>query len=154
VEALPADSGPFELIRARWLIESECAALAAKHATRAQLRAMEEALEAMEANRDKGGMPLDDDRDFHECIAQASGNSALLLVVKTLWDQRTSPLFRQLEHHYDTPKLWEVALKEHRAVLDAIGRHDTAGARRAMRRHMDMAARRFSASWEKGRHAK
>src|SRR5689334_18325649 len=28
---LPADSGPFELIKARWLIEAECAALAAKH---------------------------------------------------------------------------------------------------------------------------
>src|SRR5947208_9814044 len=31
--ALPADSGPFELIKARWLIEAECAALAAKNAT-------------------------------------------------------------------------------------------------------------------------
>ena len=27
---LPADSGPFELIRARWLIEAECGAFAAK----------------------------------------------------------------------------------------------------------------------------
>src|ERR1700676_5332353 len=34
-EPLPADSGPFELIRARWLIEAECAALAAKSATKA-----------------------------------------------------------------------------------------------------------------------
>ena len=39
MEALPADSGPFELIRARWLIEAECAALAAKAATKAQVRA-------------------------------------------------------------------------------------------------------------------
>src|SRR2546425_10988100 len=34
-EPLDADSGPFELIRARWLIEAECAALAAKQATKA-----------------------------------------------------------------------------------------------------------------------
>src|SRR5438552_16381185 len=27
---LPADTGPFELLRARWIIEGECAALAAK----------------------------------------------------------------------------------------------------------------------------
>src|SRR5207302_7198003 len=33
-DPLPEDSGPFELIRARWLIEAECAALAARHATR------------------------------------------------------------------------------------------------------------------------
>src|SRR5512140_1483071 len=141
---LSEDSGPFELIRARWLIEGECAALAAKSATRAQVKAMGDALGRMEAHRDKGGLPLDDDRAFHERIAEASGNSALALVVRTLWDQRTSPLFRQLEHHYDTPQLWEVALREHRAVLSAIARHDAPGARRAMRRHMDQAARRFS----------
>src|SRR5881396_1870048 len=28
---LAEDTGPFELIKARWLIEAECAALAAKH---------------------------------------------------------------------------------------------------------------------------
>src|SRR6187455_2664505 len=38
--SLPEDSGPFELIRARWIIESECAALAAKNATKAQVRAI------------------------------------------------------------------------------------------------------------------
>src|SRR5262245_27732006 len=45
--ALPSETGPFELIRARSLIEGECAALAAREATKAQVRAMEEALEAM-----------------------------------------------------------------------------------------------------------
>src|SRR3982751_5660968 len=56
--ALPADSGPFELIKARWLIEAECAALAAKHATKSQVRAVEEALDHMAAERKKGTMPL------------------------------------------------------------------------------------------------
>src|SRR5258706_6224899 len=46
---LPADSGPFELIKARALIESECAALAAKSASRSQVRAMEQALDDMRA---------------------------------------------------------------------------------------------------------
>lgn len=150
-EPLPADSGPFELIRARWLIESECAALAAKSATRAQVRAMEESLEQMEAERDKGTMPLSADRQFHLRVAEASGNSALVLVVKTLWDQRTGPLFLRLEHHFDTPLLWTVAIKEHREVLAAIARHDAGAARAAMRRHMDHAAKRFSASWDKKR---
>ena len=148
---LPADSGPFELIRARWLIESECAALAAKNATRAQARAMEDALEQMEADRDKGTMPLAADRLFHLRVAEASGNSALALVVKTLWDQRTGALFLRLEHHFDTPQLWTVAIKEHREVLAAIARRDASGARSAMRRHMDHAAKRFSGSWDKRR---
>ena len=146
---LAEDSGPFELIKARWLIEAECAALAAKNATRAQIRAMEEALDQMDADRERGVMPLAADRLFHLRIAEASGNSALALVVKTLWEQRTGPLFLRLEHHFDTPELWSVAIKEHRAIVAAIARHDGAGARLAMRHHMNHAAKRFSKSWEK-----
>jgi DNA-binding FadR family transcriptional regulator len=148
-EALPADSGPFELIKARWLIEAECAALAAKTATKSQVRAIEDALDQMQADRDKGVMPLDADRLFHLRIAEASGNSALTLVVKTLWDQRMGPLFLRLEHHFDTPELWGVAIREHRDIVAAIARHDASAARAAMRHHMDHAARRFSKSWDK-----
>jgi DNA-binding FadR family transcriptional regulator len=144
---LSADSGPFELIRARWLIEAECAALAAKSATKAQVRAMEEALDQMEDESRRGAMPLASDRLFHLRIAEASGNSALALVVKTLWDQRTGPLFLRLEHHFDTPALWSVALREHREIVAAIARHDAGSARAAMRRHMNQAAKRFSANW-------
>ena len=146
---LAEDSGPFELMEARRLIEAECAGLAAKHATRAQVRAMEEALDEMEAQRARGMMPLEADRTFHLRIAEASGNSALVLVVETLWDQRTGPLFLRLEHHYDTPALWDAALREHREVVAAIARHDAGAARAAMRRHMNHAAKRFSSSWEK-----
>ena len=152
-EPLPADSGPFELIRARWMIESECAALAAKNATKAQLRAMDEALDQMETDRDKGTMPLVHDRLFHLRLAEASGNSALALVVKVLWDQRTGPLFLRLEHHFDTPQLWTLAIKEHRDIVAAIAKRDAAGARAAMRKHMDRAAKRFSTSWDKKKRA-
>jgi GntR family transcriptional repressor for pyruvate dehydrogenase complex len=152
-DPLPEDSGPFELIRARWLIESECAALAAKEATRAQVRAMEEALDQMEADRERGSMPLASDRVFHLRLAEASGNSALALVVKTLWDQRTGPLFLRLEHHFDTPALWSTAISEHRDIVAAIARHDAGGARAAMRKHMNRAAKRFSTSWEKSKRA-
>lgn len=151
---LPAESGPFELIRARSLIEGECAALAAKAATRAQIRAMEEALDEMASACDKGVMPLGADRLFHLRIAEAAGNSALALAVQTLWDQRTGPLFLRLEHHFDTPALWTVAIKEHRDIVAAIARHDAGAARAAMRRHMNHAAKRFSVGWEKRKGAR
>lgn len=149
--ALASDSGPFELIKARWLIEAECAAMAAKSATRSQVRAMEQALERMEKERKRGAMPLEADREFHLCIAEACGNSALALVVRTLWDQRTGPLFLRLEHHFDTPELWNHAIREHREIVEAIARHDATGARAAMRRHMNQAGKRFSTSWEQSR---
>jgi DNA-binding FadR family transcriptional regulator len=141
--------GPFELLRARWIIESECAALAAKNGKRAQIAAIAAALAQMESvANDEKRQPLADDRQFHMCIAEATGNGALVAVVKMLWEERTGPLFAQLEHHYDSPHQWTRAIAEHRVVLDAIARRDTAGARAAMQRHLDRAYKRFSRSWD------
>jgi len=144
---LAVDTGPFELITARRLLEAECAVLAAKNASASQIRRMRAALSAMVRDRKRNVMPLENDRRFHLEMAEAAGNSALALVVRTLWDQRTSPLFLQLEHHFDTPDLWDAAIAEHEAVMTAIEAHDGALARSTMRRHMDGAARRFQKSW-------
>jgi DNA-binding FadR family transcriptional regulator len=144
-----AAMGPFELLRARWIIESECAALAAKGAKRAQIAAIADALRQMQGVvRDEKRQPLADDRVFHLRIAEATGNGALVAVVKMLWEERTGPLFAQLEHHYDSPDQWARAIAEHQLVLDAIGRRDAAGARAAMQRHLDRAYKRFSKSWD------
>ena len=144
-----AGSGPFELLRARRIIEGECAALAAKVAHKPQLAAMTEALEQMRRIKDvEGRSPLAADRLFHLRVADATGNGALVAVVKMLWEDRMGPLFTQLQHHYDTPKAWDSALAEHRVVLEAIGRHDADGARAAMQRHLDRAYKRFSKSWD------
>ena len=147
--SLPPDSGPFELIDARLLVESECAALAARNASPAQLRQMRSALAAMRRDQGRGVVPLDNDHLFHRRIAEASGNSALTLLVRTLWAQRTGPLFLQLEHHFDTPALWNAAIDEHQAVLEAIEAQDAAAARAAMRRHLAQASKRFKRSFGK-----
>jgi len=141
-------SGPFELLRARYVIESECAALAAKSARKAQVVAIEAALDEMERERRDGKQPLAGDRMFHMRIAEATGNGALVQVVKMLWDERTGPLYKQLEHHYDSPELWSAAMAEHRSVLRAIVGHDPAGARPAMQRHLNQAYKRFSKGWD------
>jgi DNA-binding FadR family transcriptional regulator len=144
-----AAMGPFELLRARWVIESECAALAAKQAKRAQITAVAEALQQMESVANEGQrQPLVGDRLFHLRIAEATGNGALVAVVKMLWEERTGPLFAQLEHHYDSPDQWARAIAEHRVVLDALRRRDSAAARTAMQRHLDKAYKRFSRSWD------
>ena len=142
------EAGPFELLRARYVIESECAALAAKTVTRVQLQAMEAALGDMGREMAEGMQPLPGDRLFHLRIVEATGNGALVHVVRMLWDERAGPLYQQLEHHYDSPELWQAALAEHRVVLKAIAAHDVRGARAAMRRHLNQAYKRFSTGWE------
>lgn len=143
-----ATAGPFELLRARYVIEAECAALAAKSAKKAQVQAIEEALAEMEREMVDARQPLPADRVFHLRIAEATGNGALVAVVKMLWEERTGPLYKQLEHHYDSPALWHAAMAEHRAVLKAIAAHDAGGARVAMQRHLNQAYKRFSKGWD------
>ena len=140
-------AGPFELLRARYVIEAECAALAAKSAKRAQLRALEDALDEMQRELEAGRQPLPADRLFHLRIAEATGNGALVHVIRILWDERGGELFKQLEDHYDSPDLWRAAIGEHRAVLKAIAARDVEGARGAMQRHLDCAYKRFSKGW-------
>ena len=143
-----AEAGPFELLRARYMIEAECAALAAKSAKKAQIESIGEALEQMARELQDERQPLGGDRLFHLRIAEATGNGALVAVVKMLWEERTGPLYQQLEHHYDSPALWTAAMAEHRAVLKAIAARDATGARAAMRRHLNQAYKRFSTGWD------
>ena len=141
-------SGPFEVIRARWMIESECAALAAKHGSPAQLRAIRKAHAELLKEAKRHHNPLDADRAFHIRIAEATGNSALELVVQTLWDQRVGPLYRALEQKLEYPAMAAETTREHEAVLNAILDRDPGGARAAMRRHMDMTKKRYSKDWK------
>jgi len=143
-----AEAGPFELLRARYVIESECAALAAKSVKKAQLAAIEDALGQMQRELDEDSQPLAGDRMFHLRIAEATGNGALVAVVKMLWEERTGPLYKQLEDHYDSPALWISAMAEHRSVLKAIAARDSAAARSAMQRHLNQAYKRFSTGWD------
>jgi len=145
---LTLESGPFEVIHARWLIEGECAALAAKNANRAQVRAIRQAHAEHVGESRLHHNPLVADRAFHVSVAEATGNSALILVVQTLWDQRVGPLYRALERKLEYPMMAADTVREHQAVVAAIARHDPRAARTAMRRHMDMTKKRYSKDWK------
>jgi len=141
-------SGPFEVIRARWMIEGECAALAAKHGTATQLSAIRRAHARLQKEARRHHNPLDADREFHVRIAQATGNSALELVVQTLWDQRVGPLYRALEVKLEYPAMAAETMHEHGAVLEAILARKPAAARAAMRQHMNMTRYRYTKDWK------
>jgi GntR family transcriptional repressor for pyruvate dehydrogenase complex len=140
--------GPFDLIRARWIIESEAAFLAASNATPDHLRRMKTALNEMQHAHTHSAESMQADERFHLCIAEASGNSALLLVVQQLWELRTGTLYMQLESHFTGETIWSQAVTEHGELLDAIASRDPPAARKAMRRHMKNAEIRFASGWK------
>ena len=139
--------GPLELIRARALIEPEVAAQAAAHIKRAQLDGIAASIALMESDAGLGRIPTAGDRQFHVRIAEAAGNGVLVSVVGQLFDGRANPLFVKLAHYFENPKSWAAAIREHRRVLDALAARDAAAARAAMRSHMQLSHKRFTAGW-------
>jgi GntR family transcriptional regulator, transcriptional repressor for pyruvate dehydrogenase complex len=143
-----ATLGPFDIIRARALIEAELAALAARACTPLLLKKMRAAIKAMEDDIARGVMPIRGDREFHLTLAEACANAALLRVVTELFDERNNPLFEQLGRHFENAKSWRCAVAEHRAVLRAVAAGEVAAARRAMQTHLQNSHDRFAAVLE------
>lgn len=142
------DPGPFELLRARRLIEGETAALAAKSSKEQDLDAINESIAWMVQENERNAPTQEGDREFHIRIAEASGNSALAVVVRGLWDQRYRPMYTKIEQHFSTPALRAQSLSDHVAIFEAIEKKDARAARAAMHRHLDRVYREFSKSWK------
>lgn len=138
-----ADPGPFEVLSARRLIESEVAAIAARVATDSAIDAILTTVLEMERQHANYSSNEQADRNFHLSIARATGNSALVGTVEYLWDQR-GRLWHKLKEHFQTEELRQQTLTDHRKILEAIAAHDPAAARRAMRAHLERVTRTFS----------
>lgn len=142
-EVPSAGPGPFEVLAARRLIEVEVAAMAAKHASDANIDAILVAVMEMEQHHEDRSGNESADRNFHLAIARATGNSAMVGVIEYLWSQRGS-LWHKLKEHFQTEELRQQTLIDHRNIFAAIASHDVAGARTAMRAHLDRVTRTFS----------
>ena len=150
-KAAAAEWGPLELMRARELVESEVAALAARNAKKADLQLIGAALQQMREQVAKGLIPRQGDEAFHHAIAQACGNDVLRDTVHGYWQARRGPLFERLGDYFEDQSSWDNALLEHAAVLEAIRAHDAGAARSAMQRHLKKAHNRYSASWRRAK---
>jgi DNA-binding FadR family transcriptional regulator len=145
----PAEWGPLELMRARELVEGEVAALAARHARKAQIGAMTAALDQMQEQAACGIVPREGDEAFHVTVADACGNEVLRDTVIGYWQARSGPLFARMSDYFENPASWSAAIQEHRDVLEAIRAHEPAEARGAMHQHLQRAYTRYSASWRR-----
>jgi GntR family uxuAB operon transcriptional repressor len=146
-DATSEGQGPFELLRARWLIEGEIAAEAARKGRPEDLAPIRLAVEEMQRSERRNRSADTADRDFHLGIAAATHNSALVSAVHDLWDRGRGAIWKRMELHFQTPELRAAALRDHRAILDMLEARDARGARSAMRRHLERVDREFNRGW-------
>lgn len=131
------DVGPFELLEARRIIESEICAVAAERITPDRIELLEALVAEMERQNQHDVVQSErTDRRFHETIAEATENSQLQAIMVSLWDARArSPLIRRMSLKALAAGV-KPAVSEHRDILDALSRRDPAAARAAMHDHL------------------
>lgn len=131
------DIGPFELLQARQLLESDIAAFAAEMVTKNDILRMRDALELERQSLEDGGLDYSGDELFHRLIAEATQNSVLVDVVIGLWRKREqSPMWARLHNRIfdvDYRRNW---LDDHQAILTALKNRDPRAARAAMWEHL------------------
>ena len=136
--------GPFELLRAREVLEGAIAEQAARVAGPEDLERIDAALAAMSTVQHPGEPSMVHDRAFHVAVAGSLGNAVLVRVVGDLFDQRLNPYFAKLAHYFENPKTWQAALAEHQAIRAAIAARDAGAAGAAMRKHLARSQERFA----------
>ena len=131
------DITAFELTEARSLFESEAAALAARQIDDDALQQLDTMIARMSSTD-----PADEedsqlaDREFHQLIAESSGNAAVQYIVETLWRMRSDiPSIRDVHAAICAKEDARDRGSEHADILEALKRRDSAAARTAMRNH-------------------
>ncbi|SFO56708.1 regulatory protein, gntR family [Variovorax sp. OK605] len=139
--------GPFELLRARSLIEAEIASVAAENRKDSDIDRIYAALAAMREHMQDKAANEAADRLFHLRIAESTGNSVLLQMVTGLWDHTKAPIWSQMEAHFHTPELRRASQDDHQRVFNALLERNPAEARAAMRAHIDRVIAEFAQAW-------
>ncbi len=145
--AITKEPGPFELLNARLLIESEIAGLAAVTRPDNKLDEIYELLEQMRIFIDDKEKNEAADRAFHLRIAEATGNSVLLQMVTSLWDKLRGPLWSKTDEHFHTNALRLQSLADHQKIFSALLSKDAIGAKAAMNTHLDRVIHQFARTW-------
>ncbi|MEI2263977.1 FCD domain-containing protein [Erwinia sp. CGal63] len=139
-------AGPFELLQARQLLESNIAGFAALQATPEDILKMRQALQLEECELASGAVNDSEngDREFHLAIAQATHNSMLVELFKQSWQWReNNAMWRQLHRHLRDSHYRKAWLEDHKKILVALIKKDAAAARRAMWQHLENVKQRL-----------
>jgi len=137
LKELEKEDSPFEILEARKAVETQIAALAAKKATKEDIKSIQESLDKMRSLMGKVPEVMKADREFHTNIAIAAHNCVLLSIVSYLSQGLKERLWVKLkEKSWGISERAERYLREHKIILDAIKNKDDKVASRAMYNHL------------------
>ncbi|CAG9000233.1 MAG: HTH-type transcriptional regulator LutR [Candidatus Celerinatantimonas neptuna] len=128
-------AGPFELLQARQLLESNIAEFAATQVTKQDIMELSRILE--QGRKEDRARDSEWDKLFHIQVAKATQNSVLVIVIEQLWVHRDqNPYWLKLHSHIDAQAIESWSL-DHDDILRALIRKDPQAAKLAMWQHLE-----------------
>lgn len=138
------DVGPFEMLQARQLLESNIAEFAATMATPRDINRMRYALALERKELESGSSDNQGDEQFHVCIAEATQNTVLVDILKQSWGRRLkSPMWKKLHTRINGQDYRSEWVDDHEKILAAIQRRAPIAAKSAMWRHIENVKQRL-----------
>ena len=135
ISDLAETTGPIEAMMARLALEPELARMAALHASPRQLLRIRE-LSSMMRKATSWRSYEELDSEFHDIIAQASGNSLLHELHKILNGVRIVVVWRRLDTPESAPDPDYHSFREHDAIVEALEKRSGREASEAMQAHL------------------
>lgn len=127
---------PNEFIEIRLLVEPEFAAQAAQNATKEDLESfkkLQAATERIHHLKDHYYF----DKKFHLLIAESTKNPLARNTMKQMWESaEESVMPKNFNKHYVTKHSWDLSVKEHQEIINAILARDPKLARYTMYNHL------------------
>ena len=130
------DASLEELLEVRMGLESQSAILAAQRATAEDIRVLERALEAMQAENAAGRLGIEEDVSFHMGLAFASKNPVQVYIMKNFYDLLHFGIKENLQQLWEEPASLPIIAKQHQDIFAAIKNHNPEAAYQAMKSHI------------------
>lgn len=134
---------PTELMQARLAVEGSVILLACARVDPGFLAELRATCSAMRGAIANGTNPMPQDRAFHARIAEQTGNSVLVRIVGSLFDERFGRISARISSRYENEASWTAALREHDVIIRALEARDSLSAQAAMTRHLQLSAERW-----------
>lgn len=126
----------FELLEVRLAVEVHTAQLAARHATRSDIAAMEMSLEAMRRDLNDDAAFNQADVRFHAAVAAGSNNRILSFLIEGMEDPLRHSRLQSIQGYRSQELDLGELVAQHEKVFDGILRRDPDAAAASMREHL------------------
>ena len=138
-----SQSAVAQMVEVRRALEAEAAALAAQRRTAADVKRIQQAVQALDKAVAKGGDGVEEDLRFHRSVAEAAHNPFLIGTLDYLAQFMRGAISVTRANEARRADFTVQVRSEHAAIADAIAAGDAAKARTAAGRHMANAVRRI-----------